>query len=371
MSAAAQEPGDRWHPGGMDGADGLFYIDGKDRLTTMLVTPYEAEEVLQALLSRHPDLLAGGQMDPHQPRRWLLVEREHGVPDRDGASSDRWSLDHLFVDQDAVPTLIEVKRSTDTRIRREVVGQMLDYAANGVLYWPLDRLREAFTSTQREAGQDPDDAVRVLTEDSDQDVETFFDRVLENLRAGRVRLVFVADIIPDELQRIVEFLNTQMSPAEVFAVEVKQYAAPGFAGRTIVPRVIGRTASATIKQSSGRALLTPLQYRERAQPATVELGRRLAEWAAQLGLQITETRQARTVLRDDRSVVARLYYSYEALDIDMTTVRQRQGNERADDLMTRLQALTSKQLSSKWPSMPAGDANQDWPAILRILEDLR
>lgn len=92
MSAAAQEPGDRWHPGGMDGADGLFYIDGKDRLTTMLVTPYEAEEVLQALLSRHPDLLAGGQMDPHQPRRWLLVEREHGVPDRDGASSDRWKL---------------------------------------------------------------------------------------------------------------------------------------------------------------------------------------------------------------------------------------------------------------------------------------
>jgi hypothetical protein len=35
-----------------------------------------------------------------------------------------------------VPTLVEVKRSDDTRIRREVVGQMLDYAANGVVYWP-------------------------------------------------------------------------------------------------------------------------------------------------------------------------------------------------------------------------------------------
>jgi hypothetical protein len=33
-------------------------------------------------------------------------------------------------DQNAVPTLVEVKRSSDTRIRREVVGQMLDYAAN-------------------------------------------------------------------------------------------------------------------------------------------------------------------------------------------------------------------------------------------------
>ena len=88
-------------------------------------------------------------MDPHEPRRWLLVSQEHGVPDRGGATGDRWSLDHLFVDQDAVPTLVEVKRSTDSRIRREVVRQMMDYAANGVLYWPLDRLREKSSRTQR------------------------------------------------------------------------------------------------------------------------------------------------------------------------------------------------------------------------------
>jgi hypothetical protein len=43
-----------------------------------------------------------------------------------------------------VPTLVEVKRRADTRIRREVVGQMLDYAANGVVYWPLEQLRELF-----------------------------------------------------------------------------------------------------------------------------------------------------------------------------------------------------------------------------------
>ncbi|MFI0718271.1 hypothetical protein [Streptomyces sp. NPDC021224] len=37
-------------------------------------------------------------------------------------------MDHLFVDADAVPTLVKVNRAADTRIRREVVGQMLDYA---------------------------------------------------------------------------------------------------------------------------------------------------------------------------------------------------------------------------------------------------
>ena len=51
---------------------------------------------------------------------------------------ERWSVDHLLLDQDAIPTLVEVKRSSDSRIRREVVGQMLDYAANAVTYWNID-----------------------------------------------------------------------------------------------------------------------------------------------------------------------------------------------------------------------------------------
>ena len=39
--------------------------------------------------------------------------------------------------------LVECKRASDTRTRREVVAQMLDYAANGTQYWPIDRLRQA------------------------------------------------------------------------------------------------------------------------------------------------------------------------------------------------------------------------------------
>jgi hypothetical protein len=66
-----------------------------------------------------------------------------GVP-ADGDSGDRWSLDHLFADQDAIPTFVEVKRSTDTRIRREVVAQMLDYAANGTEYWTMNKIRLSF-----------------------------------------------------------------------------------------------------------------------------------------------------------------------------------------------------------------------------------
>ena len=144
-------------------SDGLFHIDRDGRLASLTVTPYAAEDVLQELLETHPDLLAGGQMSPEEPRRWALVRREHGVPDHEAATGSRWSVDHLFVDQDAVPTLVEVKRSSDTRIRREVVGQMLDYAANGVRYWPVADLRSAFEATQRAVGRDPEEEIAELT----------------------------------------------------------------------------------------------------------------------------------------------------------------------------------------------------------------
>lgn len=64
--------------------------------------------------------------------------------------------------------------------------------------------------------------------------------------AAKMRLVFVSDQIPSELRRIVEFLNTQMSPAQVLAVEVTQYLGDGV--QTLVPRMVGQTADAEMRK---------------------------------------------------------------------------------------------------------------------------
>lgn len=205
---------------------------------------YASEDLLQKLLEDYPNLLAGDQMSTAEPRRWLLVSREMAVPGDEGGGG-RWSLDHLFLDQDAVPTLVEVKRSTDTRIRREVVGQMLDYAANAVVYWPVERLRSAFDTSCRTAARDPNEVMAEFL-GSEADPDAFWQRAKTNLQAGKIRLVFVADSIPPELRRIVEFLNGQMDPAEVLAVEIRQYVGAGL--KTLVPRVIGQTAIATGKK---------------------------------------------------------------------------------------------------------------------------
>jgi hypothetical protein len=90
----------------------IFLIDEHgEPVKEMAERPYESEEILQRLLEGTPDLLPGEQMNPDAPRNWLLVKRELGVPDGED-KSDRWSVDHLFLDQDGTPTFIECKRAS-------------------------------------------------------------------------------------------------------------------------------------------------------------------------------------------------------------------------------------------------------------------
>src|SRR5215475_5384508 len=217
------------------------------QLVAMQEHAYDSEAVLQLLLAQYPTLLAGEQVDRADPRRWIVVAREVGLPSED-AGADRWAVDHLLLDHDGIPTLVEVKRSSDTRIRREVVGQMLDYAAHAVLYWSIDKLRATFEQTCATQGSDPVQVLEALLGPA-VDQEWFWQQVKTNLQLGKIRMVFVADIIPPELQRIVEFLNSQMDPAEVVAVEIRQYVGQGL--KTLVPRVIGQTVEAHQKKAYG------------------------------------------------------------------------------------------------------------------------
>src|SRR5437868_13860039 len=92
----------------------IFLLQGDAKLVQMDESPYESEALLQRLLAQYPQLLAGDQIDSTNPRRWLLVCRELAIPDEEDGSA-RWALDHLFLDQDAIPTLVEVKRCSDGR----------------------------------------------------------------------------------------------------------------------------------------------------------------------------------------------------------------------------------------------------------------
>ena len=61
------------------------------------------EDFLQSLFEQYPSIIPGAQIDPasEDPPRFVLLRREMPV--------GRWSLDHLYVDQFGVLTLLETK----------------------------------------------------------------------------------------------------------------------------------------------------------------------------------------------------------------------------------------------------------------------
>lgn len=256
--------------------DAIFLVDADGELARMKPAIPASEMKVQELIARYPELIAD------EDGELLLIRREQPIAD-DHDKGGRWSLDHLFVTRNAVPVLVEVKRASDTRLRREVVGQMLDYAANSVAYWSAGSIADIFARTCGSAGCDPDEVLSQFIGESDPG--TFWEQVDANFSAGRIKLVFVADVIPPELARIVEFLNEQMR-ADVRAVELRWFEGENSI-TTLVPRVIGNTARAISQKPKRQAVLQSMSCEDWIATFIAPLGEEAAA-GAHAFLELTE-----------------------------------------------------------------------------------
>lgn len=222
----------------------IYTVDHGGTLVAMRPSEPRSEDAMQKLVAEHPELVAD------QDGALLLIRREQPISDREDGSG-RWSLDHLFVTRSGIPVLVEVKRAVDTRLRREVIGQILDYAANGTAYWQGGRIAESFIASMAARGLDADTELTKFLHGAG-DPQQFWAQVDANFTAGRVKLVIVADVIPPELVRIIEFLNEQMK-ADVRAVELSWFESES--GVTaLTPRIIGETGRAQTEKTVRNAL---------------------------------------------------------------------------------------------------------------------
>ncbi len=188
--------------------DEILTLNG-DEVSRLPARPFRAglfgetrEAALQTLIERPPEVLPGGQMEPgaDDPPRFALLRREMPV--------GGWSLDHLLVDQRGVLTLVETKLAENPEARREVVGQIMEYAANARALWGNGRARElAQEYWSRSGGKNVDDVLRDRLGMEPDNLWALVDR---NLRDGWIRLIIAADELSPEVRRIIEYLNEEM-----------------------------------------------------------------------------------------------------------------------------------------------------------------
>lgn len=72
-------------------AGSIFILDENDKLIELKQSKYDSEDIFQELIEKFPNILAGDQISPDNPRRWIFIGREVGVPSEANASN-QWFL---------------------------------------------------------------------------------------------------------------------------------------------------------------------------------------------------------------------------------------------------------------------------------------
>jgi hypothetical protein len=180
-------------------------------------------------------------------------------------------------------------------------------------------------------------------------------------------MVFVADEIPTELRRIVEFLNEQLRHAEVFAVEVRQYLGAGH--RSLVPRLIGATASAQQakvgSRSPGPGYETLLAAAGQPVRAVAE---RMEAWTSRRGGSVKTTAAGRQWRNAGDRTLAQLFPAWGTLEVYLGPIRDAGLHSEADVLHAQLAALTTAgKVTAICPNLPCPDLSADWDAFEAIL----
>lgn len=226
----------------------------------------QLEDALQKLIEEHPQVIPGSQIEPgsDDPPRFVLLARE--------APIGQWSLDHLLADHRGVLTLVECKLNQNPESRRDVLGQMIEYAAHG---------RELFAGggarnlADRYWGRYGSEFAAHASEQLGEifDEGNFWNSVEDSLKHGRLRLIIVADELRPEVRTSIEYLNREMQNAEVLGLELRCYG-DSQDDIVLVPRVIGQTQEVVTRKAGLRLPPWTRQRLEQALAATRDLSLR-------------------------------------------------------------------------------------------------
>ncbi len=325
-------------------SDEIFLLEN-DKLSPLPVQSMQAglfgktlEDALQTLLQKYPQVIPGKQIDPvsEDPPRFALLRREMPV--------GGWSLDHLYVDQRGVLTLVETKLIQNPESRREVIGQIIEYAANAGEFWASGRARQHAAEFWSKQNKELD---QILQEQLGEeiDVEDLWDSVEANLKRGHIRLIVVADELRPEVRRMIEYLNREMQNAEVLGLELKCYG-EDISSLVLVPRLIGQTQDSIDRRTLGRGTILwnveSLRTAYRNLPDS-ELGQRLLQalsWALENKLFLaTRAKFPAFGLRSNNGSRVVSFYSGGAIHVYLNEKHFAGGPNERDQFVNELKEL--------------------------------
>lgn len=189
------------------------------------------ENWIQNLIFKYPDLIPVDEIEPiFSPLIPICRELQTGVG----------PVDNIYVNSEGFLTIVECKLWRNPDARRDVVGQILDYAKE-ISALTYEELSESVRSKTKLKGNA---LYKIALEaDSELDEVIFVDKVTRNLKKGNFLLLIVGDGIKESVENIANFLQKHAGIHFTFGlVELGVYKFESSQKKYLVqPRVLTRT----------------------------------------------------------------------------------------------------------------------------------
>lgn len=196
----------------------LFVVEGS-KIRVLEQKLIENEALLQDVVERFPEVIALEDLGVTEP--FIVIGRE--VPTKAG------NIDVLCIDGDGVLTVIETKLARNSQIRREVVGQILEYVAQLSKWRAHDVVQTAnkyLGSADIKNGEKKRTFLDLLDLEDKDETEPFFmdlyDKIENNLRKGNIKLIIVSDSIPNTLKDTITFINS-FSNFDIYVLQIQSF----------------------------------------------------------------------------------------------------------------------------------------------------
>lgn len=225
---------------------------------------------LQELLEKSPETLPTGYVD-NIFAPLIFVAREVEV--------ESGYIDNLYISAKGYIVIVETKLWRNPESKRQVVGQILDYAKD-VSTWNYEKLDSVYKEYNKGKTLFSQMIEKGFYEAEDESY--FIDVVEKNIQTSRFLLMVVGDGIREDVEKMAEFLNSSVSMQFQFALcELEVYELKD-GERLIVPqlttktKVITRTLVNSVSQSE-----TPIKLPEepsKSKSSRKEVIASLEEW---------------------------------------------------------------------------------------------
>lgn len=184
---------------------------------------------LQELLEKSPETLPTGYVD-NIFAPLIFVAREVEV--------ESGYIDNLYISAKGYLVIVETKLWRNPESKRQVVGQILDYAKD-VSTWNYEKLNSVYTEYNKGKVLFSEMINKGFYEAEDESY--FVDIVEKNIQASRFLLMVVGDGIREDVVKMAEFLNSSVSMQFQFALcELEVYELEN-GKRLVVPQLTTKT----------------------------------------------------------------------------------------------------------------------------------